>query len=49
MRNRLAVYRTQTAPLLDWYAAKGLLVTVNGEGPIAEIGRRVQAAARGRV
>ena len=49
VRNRLAVYRTQTAPLLDWYAAKGLLVTVNGEGPIAEIGRRVQAAARGRV
>jgi adenylate kinase len=46
--NRLGVYRTQTAPLLEWYAARGLLVTVEGEGPIADIARRVQDAARRR-
>lgn len=48
VRNRLGVYRTQTSPLLEWYAARGLLVTVEGEGPIADIARRVQDAARRR-
>jgi len=48
VRNRLGVYRTQTTPLLEWYAARGLLVTVEGEGPIADIARRVQDAARRR-
>jgi adenylate kinase len=48
VRNRLSVYRTQTAPLLEWYAARGLLVTVEGEGPIADIARRLQDVARRR-
>jgi adenylate kinase len=48
VRNRLTVYRTQTAPLLDWYAGKGLLARIQGEGTIDDIGRRVQDAARGR-
>jgi adenylate kinase len=48
VRNRLTVYRSQTAPLLDWYAAKGLLASVEGEGAIGDIGRRVQDAVRGR-
>jgi len=47
VRNRLAVYARQTAPLLDWYRARGLLVSVPGEGPIAEIRRGVRDAARG--
>jgi adenylate kinase len=48
VRNRLGAYRTQTAPLLEWYAARALLVTVEGEGAIADITRRVQDAARRR-
>ena len=48
VRNRLTVYRAQTEPLLDWYANKGLLARIKGEGAIDEIGRRVQDAARGR-
>jgi adenylate kinase len=46
VRNRLRVYREQTAPLLEWYAGKGLLATVQGEGRIEDIGRRVQDALR---
>ena len=46
VRNRLNVYRKQTAPLLDWYTGKGLLSTIEGTGSIADIGRRVKDAAR---
>lgn len=48
VRNRLTVYAGQTTPLLDWYAGKGLLASVKGEGAIGDIGRRVQDAARRR-
>ena len=48
VRNRLGVYQKQTAPLLDWYAGKGLLASIRGEGTIDEIARRVQDAARRR-
>lgn len=47
VRNRLAVYARQTAPLLDWYRARGLLGFVRGEGAIDEIRRAVREAARG--
>src|SRR5437899_11592579 len=47
VRHRLGVYARQTAPLLDWYRGRGLLVTVPGEGPIADIRRGVREAARG--
>jgi adenylate kinase len=46
VRNRLNVYRKQTAPLLDWYTGKGLLRTIQGAGTIAEIAERVKDAAR---
>lgn len=29
--NRLKVYKTETQPLIDFYKAKGILITVNGE------------------
>ncbi|MBM4370318.1 MAG: adenylate kinase [Deltaproteobacteria bacterium] len=32
VRNRLAVYQRQTAPLIAFYGARGRLVTVNGTG-----------------
>ena len=47
VRNRLGVYTRQTAPLLDWYRGRGLLVTVPGEGAIADIRRGVRDATRG--
>ena len=32
VRDRLAVYDDQTAPLVDYYRARGVLRTVNGNG-----------------
>lgn len=44
VKNRLQVYRTQTAPLIEYYKGKGLLRTVDGLGSIDEItGRLVEA------
>jgi adenylate kinase len=37
VKNRLEVYRRQTAPLLDYYRQRNLLATVSGEGPLATI------------
>jgi adenylate kinase len=47
VRNRLGVYARQTAPLLDWYRARGLLSSVRGEGAISDIRRAVRVAAQG--
>jgi len=46
VRHRLGVYARQTAPLLDWYRGRGMLVSVPGEGPIADIRRRVDEATQ---
>ena len=45
VRNRLEVYRRQTAPLLDYYRQRSLLGTVAGEGPVATIRDAVRRAA----
>ncbi len=37
IRRRLAVYREETEPLIDYYAKKGVLYTIQGVGPIDEI------------
>lgn len=37
IRERLAVYNSATAPLIDYYAGKGLLRRVKGVGPIEDI------------
>ena len=47
VRHRLDVYARQTAPLLDWYRGRGILVSVRGEGPIDQIRRTVREAAQG--
>ncbi|MGQ7350836.1 adenylate kinase [Quadrisphaera oryzae] len=46
VRRRLEVYAEQTAPLAAAYAARGLLVTVDGVGPVEEVAQRVAAALR---
>ncbi len=37
IQHRLAVYREMTLPMIDYYAARETLVTVNGARPIAEV------------
>jgi adenylate kinase len=44
VKNRLEVYRRQTAPLLDYYRQRSMLTTVAGEGPLATIRDAIRAA-----
>ena len=46
IRHRQHVYRSETAPLLDYY--RDVLVTVDGVGEVGEITGRVLAALRDR-
>ncbi len=48
IRRRLEVYAEQTAPLTDVYAARGLLVTVDGLGEVAEVTGRILEALEAR-
>lgn len=41
IRKRLQVYEEQTAPLIDYFKAKGNLRTVKGVGPVEEISERI--------
>jgi len=41
VRNRLQVYAQQTAPVADYYAERGLLTKVLGEGGVDEIFQRL--------
>jgi adenylate kinase len=43
---RLDVYQTQTAPLLDYYRSRGLLVRVVGEGPVDRVAAGIQKAVK---
>lgn len=43
VRHRLGVYAEQTAPLIEVFKQRGLLVTVDGIGPIDEITDRIVA------
>ena len=44
IRTRMKVYRDQTAPLLEYYGAKGKLRSVDGVGTLDEVTARVQDA-----
>jgi adenylate kinase len=48
VRERLRVYREKTAPLVDHYGARGLLVDVDGSGSIGEVSGRIDRAAAAR-
>jgi adenylate kinase len=43
LRERLAVYHKNTAPLLDYYRAQGKLVSVDGMAPIQEVAAAIRA------
>jgi adenylate kinase len=47
VRRRIEVYRAQTAPLLEHYRSRGLLVTVTGEGSVDEVAAAVRGAVAG--
>ncbi len=44
IRNRLEVYSRDTAPLVDFYRAKGLLKTVDGMQPVEEVTAAIRRA-----
>jgi adenylate kinase len=43
LQKRLDTYRAQTAPLIDYYAKKGLLRSVDGMAPIAAVAESIDA------
>ncbi len=45
---RLELYERQTAPLIDWYSARGQLAKVNGIGSPDAVLRRVIRAVEER-
>ena len=44
VRRRLEAYRTQTAPVLDWYERRGGVVKIPAVGSVEEIAERVRKA-----
>jgi adenylate kinase len=47
VRNRLFVYYKQTAPLIGYYFAHGLLVSLEGDRPMDQVQADLLAAVRG--
>jgi len=48
LKTRLAAYRAQTAPLIDYYAQRQVLRTVDGMAPIPDVTRAIDAVLGGR-
>jgi adenylate kinase len=46
---RLDLYEEQTAPLLEYYRHRGLLLTINGDQPIEQVTHELIAALRPRL
>lgn len=44
IRNRLKVYHAETAPLIQHYDRQGLLVTIDADGTVDDVARRLSAA-----
>ena len=44
IRHRLRVYEENTAPLLDFYRQRGILVEIDGTGAVEEVTDRIRAA-----
>lgn len=47
LRNRLSVYRNQTAPILPYYESAGLLKKVDGMAPIDTVTATIKTIVRG--
>jgi adenylate kinase len=46
VRDRLKVYAEQTAPVADFYAARGQLQTIDGVGELDEVTERLKQALK---
>ncbi|MER5731402.1 adenylate kinase [Streptomyces sp. NPDC002138] len=46
VRNRLDVYHTQTEPIIDYYKAQGLLVTIPALGEVKDVTQRAMDALK---
>jgi adenylate kinase len=46
IKKRLAVYTQETAPLIAYYAERGKLIEVDGEGSAESVARRIIAALK---
>ena len=44
VKERLQVYFTETAPLIDYYTQAGKVLEIEGEGAVDEVGRRIVGA-----
>ena len=44
IRRRLAVYKENTRPLLDFYRDRGVLHEIDGTGEVEEVTRRIRDA-----
>lgn len=49
VRHRLKVYREQTAPLVEFYEAEGLLATIAATGSVEEVTARAKAAIKAKL
>lgn len=47
IRHRQEVYAAQTAPLIDVFTKRGILVSVDGMGTVEEVATRIHEALRG--
>jgi adenylate kinase len=47
IRHRLEVFASKTRPLIDYYAHRGLLITVDAIGPIEVVTKRILASLDG--
>jgi len=49
VRNRLSAYHEQTAPLADWYEQRGVLLRIDGNQSIGEVGSAIEDAIASQV
>ena len=43
---RIGIYKKTTEPVKDYYESIGLLSSINGEGTVEEVSRRMEAALK---
>jgi adenylate kinase len=48
VRERMRTYRAKTAPLIEFYRGRGLLVTVDADGTVEDVQRRLALALAAR-
>lgn len=48
IKNRLSVYHDNTAPLISYYAGKGLLREIDGVGELSDVTARIEAVVGAR-